>query len=126
MGHHDAAAVDTLPQADGVGIFLVSFVERIFTPSELLRRETDESAVCGEGRQVISKAEAVGQEHVCALFAELLTIEGLADENVAKPRLRRHDDRLVGVPSAAGEVPAAVGNILLHLFKLVGIVLLHP
>ena len=45
VSHHDAAAVDALPQADGEGIAFVAFIERLAAPTELLRRKADESAM---------------------------------------------------------------------------------
>ena len=77
-------------------------------------------------RHGVGETEAVGQEHVGALLAELLAVERLAQQHVAYPRLRRTDYHLVGIPRAAGYVPPAAVYPLLQLSILGRVVLLHP
>ena len=126
VGHHDAAAVDALPESDGEGVLPAAVVERIGAPLQLLRREADEPAVGSQRGQRVGKAEAVGQENVGALGVELLAVESLPEQHVAQERLRRADDDLVGIPAAAGNVPATSLDVLLHLLVLQRVVLLHP
>jgi len=126
VGHHDATAVDALPQPYGEGIFLSVLIERAGAPHQFLRREAYQAAVGSRRRHVVGKAEAVGQEHVVRLRAELLPVERLAEQDVANPRFGRADDDLVGVPTAAGQVPAVLADALGQLLPVLGIVLLHP
>ena len=126
VGHHDATAIDTLPQANGVRITLATLVEGIGTPHQFLRRETNQAAVSCQCGQRVTKAKAVGQEHIGALCIELLTVERLPQQDVTQPRFGRADNHLVGIPAATGQVPAAIGHIVFQLGKLHRIVLLHP
>ncbi len=122
---HDARAVDTLPQTDLEGDLAVA-VEGTVTPHEFLGREADQTAVRGHRGQRPAEAEAVGQEDVGALHAELVAIEVLTVEDVARERLDRGDVGIGGVPRTASDVPATRGDVVLHQLVLVGIVLLHP
>ena len=97
VGHHDATAIDTLPQANGVRITLATLVEGIGTPHQFLRRETNQAAVSCQCGQRVTKAKAVGQEHIGALCIELLTVERLTQQDVTQPRFGRADNHLVGV-----------------------------
>ena len=126
VGHHDATAIDTLPQANGVRITLATLVEGVGTPHQFLRRETNQAAVSCQCGQRVTKAKAVGQEHIGALCIELLTVERLTQQDVTQPRFGRADNHLVGIPATAGKMPAAVSHIVFQLGKLQGIVLLHP
>ena len=126
VGHHDAAAIDALPQSDGERIPLSTLVEGLCAPHEFLRRETDETTMGGQRGQSVAKAEAVGQEDVGALGIELRAVERLSEQHVPQPRLRRANDGLVGIPAAAGDMPAPLCHIALHLLVLDGVILLHP
>ena len=127
MSHHDAAAVNALPESDGEGVACqLAFEEAVGTPAQLLRREADEAAMGCQRRQCIGKAETVGQKDVRTLLTIFVAVEGLTEERVTQPRFGRDNDRLVGVPAGTGEVPAPLGNVLLHFFILGGVVLLHP
>ena len=127
VGHHDAAAVDALPETDGEGVARqLSLVEAVVTPAELLRRESDEATMGCQRGQGVRETEAVGQHHVGAFLTVLSAVERLSQQGVAQPRLGRDDDRFVGVPAGAGKVPASLGDVALHLLVLLGIVLLHP
>ena len=126
VGHEDLTAVDALPHAEGIGIAAAALVERLVAPHQLLRRETYQPAVFGQRGHRIGEAEAVGQEHIGALLAELLAIERLAEQDVTNPRLRRADDGLVGIPAAAGDVPATLPYPVFQLCILRRIVFLHP
>ena len=88
VSHEDLTAVDALPHAEGIGIAAAALVERLVAPHQLLRRETYQPAVFGQRGHRIGEAEAVGQEHIGALLAELLAIERLAEQDVTNPRLR--------------------------------------
>ena len=83
--HHDATAIDALPQTNGERIALATLIERLCAPHELLRRETDEAAMRCQRGQGIAKAKAVGQEDVCPLGIELRAIERLSEKHVPKP-----------------------------------------
>ena len=122
---HDARAVDTLPQADLERDLAVA-VERPVAPHELLRREADQSAVRGDRRERPSESEAVREEDVRTLDAELVAVEVLPVEDVAREGLRGGDVRVGGIPRAAGHMPAALADVLLHQLILMGEVLLHP
>ena len=126
VGHHDALSVDALPQTHREGVALVALVEGVGAPYQFLRREADQSAMLGQRRQVVAEAEAVGQEDVRPLGAELLPVERLSEQHIAYPRLWRADDGFIGIPRTARDVPPPFGNVLLHLFILQGIIFLHP
>ena len=124
--HHDAAAIDALPQSDGERIAPSALVEGLGAPHEFLRRETDEATMGGQCGQGVAKAEAVGQEDVGALGIELRAVERLSEQHVPQPRLRRANDGLVGIPTAAGDMPTPLCHVAFHLLVLDGVILLHP
>ena len=126
MHHHDAAAVNALPQPHGERILLSAGIEGIVPPSQLLGGETDKPAMAGQGRKVIAEAEAVGQKNIGALLAELLPVECLAKQYIAYPRLRRANHGLVGIPRTAGKMPAPCGHIFFYLLIFQRIVFFHP
>ena len=88
VGHHDAAAVNTLPEAHGEGVSLAAVIEGACAPHQFLRREADQTAVGGSGGHVIREPEAVWQKHVVGLCTEFPTVEGLSKQDVADPGFR--------------------------------------
>ena len=87
--------------------------------------ESDEPAVLRDGGEGISEAEAVREHDVDGLLSEFLFVELLAEEDVAYVRLHGRDVVVVGIP-AAGRVPPALGDILLHLLEGFRVVLFEP
>ena len=126
MRHHDTAAVDALPQADGERITFVTLIERFGAPHQFLRRKANQTAMSRQCRQRIAKAEAVGQEDVGALGIEFLAIKSLTKQHISQERFRRTDDSLVSIPTTTSNMPTAIGNIAFHFFILQWIVFLHP
>lgn len=113
------------PESDREGHFRLP-VKGMLAPLELLGREPDQPGMCGDRRQRIAEPEAVGQENVVRLHAELLAVEPLSQQNVTEKRFRGGNVGVGGVPRAAADVPAAAADPLLHLSVQVGIILLHP
>ena len=124
--HHDAAAIDALPEAHGEGVAFFPLIERFGAPLQFLRREADEAAVSRQCGQRVAESEAVGQEDVRALGVELRSVERLSEEHIPEPSLRRAHDGLVGIPAAACDVPPSVGDVVFQLLILLRIVLFHP
>ncbi len=126
VGHHDAGAVHALPQTYGEGILLVAFIERLVSPAQLLRGETNQAAVLGDGGQCPAKSEAVGQEDVGALHTELPAVVLLAQHDVTDGGLGGGHQGVGGVPACTADVPTAILDVFLHLLVLLRIVFLHP
>ena len=95
-------------------------------PSQFLRGETYQSAMCSERRQRPSEAETVGQEDVRTFRAELLAIESLPQQDVADDGFGRRYQYVVGIPTATTDIPASFTDIVFHFLVHVGIVLFHP
>ena len=74
----------------------------------------------------IRESEAVGQKDIRSFLAEFLAVEGLSEQDVTNPGLGRAENHLVGIPAAAGNMPASAGNPLFQFLILCGIILLHP
>ena len=126
MNHHNAAAINALPQSYSERITFITFVERFGAPHQLLTREANQSTMSCKRRQGVGETEAVGQEHVCSLSTELLTVEILTKHKVAQHRLGRTDNRLVGIPRTTSYVPTALNYILFQFLVFQWVIFLHP
>ena len=123
--HHDAGAVDPFPEPDRKRGFGVAD-KRLGAPRQFLRRETDQAAVVSQRRHDLAESEAVGQEHILRLDAELLFIKLLCKQDVADKRLRRRHVRVVGLERSPRNVPSPVGYEFPDALEEVRIVLLDP
>ena len=126
VSHHDAAAVDTLPQTHRERIPPVALIKWFGAPHQFLRGKTDKSAMCGQSGEGIGEAETIGQEDVGAFGSKFPAIKSLSEKHVSYPRLRRADDALTGIPTAAGDVPSPGGNTFFQFLILKRVILFHP
>ncbi len=125
MRQHDGRTVDALPQTNQEGMLAVS-KEGIMTPIELLRRKTDQSAMAGNGRQCPSETKTVRQEYIRTFHAELFAVVFLPERNITDKRFGRRNQRVGRIPATAGDMPASVLYVFLHLLVLGGVIFLHP
>ena len=125
-GHHDLVAVQRAPEAELEGDLAVHAGQVAAPPLQFLRGEADQAAVGGDGGQMEPEPEAVGEEDVRADGAELLLVEALPHQDVARERFRGGNVRVGRLPAAAGDVPAARRDGFAQALEVFRIVLLHP
>ena len=114
----DLRPVDALPP-EGVHRQLVELV-----PGDLGGHEVVDAALAQDLRQGRGIAEDVGQPEDLVVLAELVAEELFAVEELPHHALAR-DEVAVGLqPHAALDLPAALSDALLDLFKEIGIALL--
>ncbi len=77
-------------------------------------------------RQCPAKTKTIWQEDIRALHSELFPVILLSEQNVADKRLGRRHQHIRCIPATAGDMPAAVPDILFHFFILRRIIFLHP
>ena len=81
----------------------------------------------GQRRKGIRESETVGQHNVItAAYAQLTLVELIGIEHAVQDTLCRRHHNIRRIQRHAAHMPLPTGNILLHLLKFRGVILLHP
>ena len=118
-GRDDGVSVRSFPEADVEGD------AHGRAPGELLRGEPEKPAVGPDGGHAGREAEAVREDVIPALLAELGPEVVVAVQDLADHGLGGGHVHVPLVHGRAGHAPAAVPDVSLHLLVQLGVVFLH-
>ena len=118
-----ARAVEALPPAEREGD--AEGRAHVAVPAQLGGGEAQQAAVRGQHRHVRAEAEAVGEEEIARVAAELAAEPATAEQAVANERLGRGQVDVERVPGGARHLPVAGLDVAAQLGELGGVVLLQ-